>query len=129
MKTLNDRDETIRKIKTALHRRSGKVWSVTGGRGTAWGWIKIDAPPSRCTWFWKQKPGTNGNPEDFEEVDGATTGGHMSPAARAELAALLGLESVHYQGESIAAGSDHRREYIERAEGQQVTQIAQPYWD
>jgi hypothetical protein len=44
-----DRDETIKQIKTALQRRSGKTWSVTGGRGTDWGWITITAPPKRCT--------------------------------------------------------------------------------
>jgi hypothetical protein len=27
---------------------------VTGGRGTAWGWITIDAPPKRRTWQWVQ---------------------------------------------------------------------------
>ena len=32
-----DRKETIKRIKTALERRSGKKWSVTGGQGTAWG--------------------------------------------------------------------------------------------
>jgi hypothetical protein len=45
-----DRDEAIKRIKSALKRRSGKSWSVTGGRGTAWGWISISAPPKRCTW-------------------------------------------------------------------------------
>jgi hypothetical protein len=45
-----DRDEAIKRIRAALKRRSGKAWSVTGDRGTAWGWIKIDAPPARRTW-------------------------------------------------------------------------------
>lgn len=44
------RDETIKAIKAALKKRSGKDWSVTGGRGTAWGWIAITAPPKRRTW-------------------------------------------------------------------------------
>ncbi len=35
-----DRDEAIKRIRAALKRRSGKLWSVTGGRGTSWGWIK-----------------------------------------------------------------------------------------
>ena len=52
--TTNDRDTTIKRIKTALQQRSGKTWSVTGGRGTAWGWITIDAPPRRRTWRWVQ---------------------------------------------------------------------------
>lgn len=45
-----DRNAVIARIKSALQRRSGKSWSVTGGRGTAWGWITIDAPPTRRTW-------------------------------------------------------------------------------
>lgn len=45
-----DRNETIKAIKTALQKCSGKTWSVTGGRGTAWGWLTIDAPPARRTW-------------------------------------------------------------------------------
>jgi hypothetical protein len=45
-----DRDEAIARIKSALKLRSGKTWSVKGNRGTAWGWIDIDAPPKRRTW-------------------------------------------------------------------------------
>ena len=36
-----DRDEAIKAIRTALKRRTGKTWSVKGGRGTAWGWLTI----------------------------------------------------------------------------------------
>lgn len=45
-----DRNEVIKIIRENLKRRSGKAWSVTGGTGTAYGWIKIDAPPKRRTW-------------------------------------------------------------------------------
>src|SRR5919106_1076456 len=44
---MTDRDEAIRQIRAALRRRSGRAWSVTGGRGTAWGWITITAPRAR----------------------------------------------------------------------------------
>jgi hypothetical protein len=44
------RNEVIKVIKAALKRRSGKEWSVTGGKGTAYGWLTIDAPPKRRTW-------------------------------------------------------------------------------
>lgn len=53
---MNSRDEAIREIKRALEKRSGKRWSVTGGRGTAWGWITIDAPPARRTWRHEPQP-------------------------------------------------------------------------
>jgi hypothetical protein len=53
----------------------------------------------------------------------------MTKEDQAELAQLLGLEKVHYQGESIAAGSDYRREYIDRAEGRMPTTFGKQYWD
>lgn len=101
-----DRDEAISRIKAALKRRSGKAWSVRGGQGTAWGWITIMAQPKRLVEF-----------------------GYMSDADRAELATLLGLESVHQQGVNVAASSEYRREYVDRAEGRQPSVIAEPYWD
>ena len=121
------RDAVIVRIREALRRRSGKPWSVTGGRGTAYGWITIDAPPARRTAHWAQRPGTAGNPGDYDNVDTGVKGGHLPPADAAELAALLGLESVHFQGQSIAASSDYRREYLDRAEGRTPRVIAKPY--
>jgi len=102
-----DRNEAIAEIKSALKQRSGKTWSVRGGKGTSWGWIKIDSPTSRK----------------------ASEYGYMSEQDRTELASLLGLESVHQQGVSIAASSAYRREYIERANGRVPSKIAEPYWD
>jgi hypothetical protein len=103
-----DRDEAITEIKAALRRRSGKTWSVTGGRGTAWGWITIQAPPSRRT-------------EPY---------GYMSDEDCAELGKLLGLDKpCHNQGESIPASSQHYREYVDRAQGKTPSVIGQVYWD
>lgn len=127
-----ERSDTIKRIKTALQRRSGKPWSVTGGRGTAWGWIKIDAPPKRCTWKMREVTDPD-NPyppkyEDYEEP--GCEFGYMSPADRAELATLLGLsEPVHHQGVSIPASSDYWQEYIDRAEGRAPSVRGQQYWD
>lgn len=125
------RDETIKAIRAALKRRSGKPWSVTGGSGTAWGWITIDAPPSRRTWGHRLKAGvTTDRPEDYEEYDTGTVGGHTSPADRAELGKLLGFDKpVHMQGVSIAASNDYYNEYTARAEGRAPAKIAEPYWD
>jgi len=127
-----DRDQAIARIKAALKKRSNKSWSVTGGRGTGWGWITIDAPPSRRTWSNREKPGTfAGRPEDYEEYDTEKAdAGHMSPDDRAELGKLFGFDKpVHFQGISIAASSDYRREYVDRAEGRTPSEIAKPYWD
>ena len=128
-----NRNEVITQIKKSLKRRSGKNWSVTGGRGTSYGWITIDAPPSRRTFINTPKqhnvvamlPGL----ENWEEIDTGKSGGHTGPADRAELARLLGLKTVHCQGESIPASSDYRQEYLDRAEGKQPSVFGKPYWD
>lgn len=127
-----DRATVIKRIKTALERRSGKSWSVTGGRGTAWGWLKIDAPPSRATWSHRLKAGAvTDRPEDYEPYDTGQPGHEMSPQDRAELGALMGLDGLaHGQGISVAASHDYYREHIERAEtGKAPAKLAQPYWD
>ena len=41
------RDTTIAALRAVLKVRTGRAWSVTGGRGTSWGWITVDAPPAR----------------------------------------------------------------------------------
>jgi hypothetical protein len=102
------RNETIRRIREALRERSGKAWSVTGGRGTAWGWITIMAPPAR------------------RRAESDT----MTADDCAELGRLLGLSGpVHFQGESIPSSGDYYEEYIDRAEGREPTKRGQPYWD
>lgn len=86
------REEAIARIKAGLERRSGKRWSVTGGRGTAWGWLCIDVPPKE-----------------------RTHEGHFTPPdRRAELAALLGLDTVHMQGQNVSP--DKWTEFVGRAE-------------
>jgi hypothetical protein len=125
-----DRDEAIARIRKALKARSGKAWSVKGGRGTAWGWIDIDAPPARRTAEFIKKPDSNTHSmEDYEEVDTGKPNGHMSPNDRALLSSLLGLERVHHQGISIPAGHDFYNEYVARAEGRPVEKLGQQYWD
>lgn len=108
-----DRNEAIRRIREGLKARSGKTWSVTGGRGTAWGWLKISAPPKR--------------------LEARTPGGYagyMTEADCAELGRLLGLKGpVHFQGESVAASSDHYWEYVDRAEGAEPRCFGKVYWD
>lgn len=97
-----DRNEAITRIRTGLKARSGKTWSVRGGRGTAWGWISIDVPPAR-----------NENRESELK----------------ELAQLLGTDKVHQQGISIAASNAYYIEYVDRAEGRTPSVVGTPYWD
>jgi hypothetical protein len=104
--TLNSRD-VIAAIKAGLQARSGKSWSVTRGRGTAYGWLTISSPPAR-----------------------RVNNYYMSDADRAELAGLLGFDRpVHTQGVSIAAGHDYYREYLSRSAGLTPLENARPYWD
>jgi len=126
-----DRNETIKRIRTALKKRSGKSWSVTGGRGTAWGWLNITAPPSRCTGHSVKREGAITDwPEDYTYQDTGEPGGNMTPADAAELGELLGLDKpVHFQGESIPAGHNYWEEYIDRAEGRTPSVVGKPYWD
>lgn len=65
------REEAITAIRSALKRRSGKTWSIRGGRGTAWGWLTITAPPKRCN-----------------------ESGYMTDEDCAELGKLLGKDGV-----------------------------------
>lgn len=127
---MNDRDATIARIRTALRRRSGKAWSVTGGRGTAWGWIRVDAPPVRRTWFYYLPDGQIDQPGNYLEHDTGNPTGHMGPDERAELGSLLGLDGpVHHQGHRIPASSDYYTEAVDRAEGRVPSVIGQPYWE
>lgn len=128
------RDSAIAAIRTALKKRSGKAWSVTGGRGTAWGWLTIDAPPARRTWAHRPKDGMGDCPppgaEYWEEHDTGTAGRSMGPADRAELAGLLAVpESQVNGGASIPASSGHWLEYIDRANGIAPRVIGKQYWD
>ena len=99
------RKAVIARIKAALRARSGKAWSVTGGSGTAYGWITLDVPPAQRA-----------------DLERRTKG-------QVELAALLGLPAVHHQGVSIPASHAYYREYIDRAEGRTPSVIGHPYWD
>jgi len=100
-----DRDEAIKTIRANLRKRSGKAWSVTGGRGTGWGWIHISAPPKR-------------------RVNGC-----MTPEDGMELAHLLDLHRAVHQYESVPASSDYYREYVDRSAGVAPTIYGQRYWD
>jgi hypothetical protein len=113
-----NRDEAIRRIREGLRARSGKAWSVRGGRGTGWGWIRISAQPNRRKFDWD---GRVLEEERFMRFPSADD--------RAELAKLLGLRDVHPQGERVPASADYYQEYVDRAEGREPTVRGKPYWD
>lgn len=119
-------------IRSALKRRSGKLWSVRPGAGTAAGWITIDARPSRRTFQQFEVPGEtddNGRPR-YEWRDTGKPGGRMSPADAAELRELLGgRERMSCEGVSVPDSNDHRIEFIARAEGREPPRRGERYWD
>jgi len=105
-----DRNTAIKAIREALKERSGRSWSVTGGRGTAWGWITISAPPRRMEGMW------------------------MSAEDSAELMRLLGRDLAasgreRIQQITVPDAGDFRREYVARAQGREPEVIGQRYWD
>jgi hypothetical protein len=104
-----DRGPVVKFIRAALRARSGKAWSVTGGTGTAYGWLSINVPP-------QQRGGLDG----------------MPPDVAAELAELLGFHhayTVSPQGVNIPDGRDYYREYCYRAVGLTPPVVGRPYWD
>lgn len=101
-----DRAETIAFIRAELRRRTGRTWSVTGGTGTAWGWITITAPPARRVQGW-----------------------YMTEEDEVILSDALNLTRVSRQGVTIPASDDYRREYMDRARGVAPAEHGTPYWD
>lgn len=130
------RDDVIAFIRSNLKRRSGKNWSVTGGRGTAYGWIKIDAPPAKRNWTkvesGKMQPDPHSHMPQYIDIPLPPDSkyiGHMSPDDRKELAKLLCLEDVHFQGVSIPASGKYYQEYMDRASGKAPSVYGEQYWD
>lgn len=105
---VDGRNDAIKQINAALKARK-LSYSVTGGRGTAWGWIHINPKPAR-----------------IKALRGDET------ALKAEYVKMyeaFGLTDGYSTGISIASSSDYYREYIERANGRTPTKVAAPYWD
>ena len=99
------RDNTIAAIRSGLKNLTGQTWSVTGGKGTAWGWITVASPP-------KRKNGYSMTTEDT-----------------ATLAHIFG-ENVSHQGVSIPDSPAYREHYTALATGlASPTVKPSPYWD
>jgi len=118
------RDEAIKRIRAALKRKTGKTWSVTGGRGTSSGWITVQAPPKRRV---RHEPiGDIDDPEWLnapyrERVreeplrEGDDPRGFYTPWAECDqLARAFKLDAVHGQG--ILISPDKTESYVMRAE-------------
>ena len=128
-KRYTDRDETVVALRAALKRRGpgfglkpGDL-TVKTGRGTSWGWIKIDAAP-RVFRDAKAAARAAGATDD----DAHDAGRAAEVAVLRKLHELLG-ESPSRSSVSIPASSDYRTEYVDRAEGRAPRVIGKPYWD
>lgn len=102
------RNEAAKAMRQMLRKRSGKAWSVKGGRGTASGWLTISAPPSRCVGY-----------------------GYMTPEDCRELAELLGKANpIHDQG--VTFPYDERWHYLKAARGDFPSRLHEwepdPFW-
>lgn len=127
---LTDRNTAIAEIRKALKERTGKTWSVTGDRGTAWGWITIQSPPKRRTGHHVLKNWDGETFEDsYEYRDTSEPDGYMTPEDIDTLKAALDLDHVHFQGVTIPASGDYRLEYVARARGEKPTVYGVQYWD
>lgn len=124
----NDRDFAAKTIQSALRRRSHVNWTVKVGRGTARGWLTIDAPPKLKGWHFVLPPGAADYPENYIEAVTGKPYGHMGPHLRKELAELLSLDRVHHQGVNIPGQHDFYEEYMDRANGAPVERRGVPDW-
>lgn len=127
-----DRNEAIKRIRAGLKARrqpGDPIWSVKGGTGTAWGWIKVNAPPSVRTWSHRLQAGAPDEPGRYVQVDTGEPGHDPSPALCARLSELLNLKQIRHQGVSIPASTGHYVEYVARAEGRTPETFGVQYWD
>jgi hypothetical protein len=98
-------EEAVKRIREALRERSGKPWSVTRGRGTAYSWLRIMSPPAR------------------------RVRAMMTPEDCVELGVLLGLDrECSPTGASVPGQDDYHREYVDRAEGRTPSVLGEADW-
>lgn len=117
-----DRKDAVKRIKAALKKKTGRVWSVSGGRGTAWNWLRVQAPKKRRVSH-KVNPNCDrtvyplplGESLYIEYVDKDGTNYYTGDADCEALAQAFGLNrKAHFQGLNISP--DEREFYVERVE-------------
>jgi hypothetical protein len=124
-----DRDATIKALRVALKAKTGRAWSVTGGRGTAWGWITITAPAARRTYTRVLKEGAEEfRPESYEWVNTGEPDRSMSPEDSATLSAIFG--DCHHQGIKVdPRGKDYERHLALAIHGEDLGFKSESHWD
>lgn len=115
-----DRDLAIKLIRHNLKQRSGKTWSVTGGRGSAWGWITITAPPAR-------RVDNELTPEDARELGDLL--GLPEKTVYRDLMPAGTSNAAHSQGVDIADDREWYLHYIDASAGVESAHGTPRYWD
>ncbi len=127
-----DRNQIMKEMKKRLELRSGMKWSVRGGKGTAYGWLHISAPPSRKKYRHIDKViGVNiRGREIYEEVfDEAAEYGSPGPVDRHILALLLNKDHRSNGDWGVPSSRAYYVEFLARCAGRIPSVNATPYWD
>lgn len=100
-----NRADAIKSIKVGLKKLTGRSWNVSGNRGTAYGYINIDAPKARRNFDSYGKL--------LEQVDSYA---YMGLEDRRALAQVFKCgDTVHFQG--MVCSPDEREFTVAAAEG------------
>ncbi len=120
---MSERSDVCKRIKKALRKRTGLSWSVTGGRGTAWGWLNIQAPKGRLICR-DQNPNYDWHLDNYQDekpfIERQATEGetayYTSQEDREILAKALGLGMNEVSAQGVSISPEKWNFYLERAE-------------
>lgn len=115
-----DRNEAIKRIRKALKKRTNKTWSVTGDRGTAWGWINVQAPPKRRVDHMQSGTWDRTQPDRLLFTEVAPPAGENGLCTSledcAELAKAFSLDKPHIHTQGLSISPDSREYYVRLVE-------------
>lgn len=123
-RTEMSRSEVTKKIKQDLKQRTNRTWSVSGHRGTGWGWLTIEAPKARrvdhktnpkfdqtkLSYEQTELPWIECEPEEGQE------GYYTSQEDREILAEALGIGMNLSSHQGVSISPDSWDFYMDRAE-------------
>lgn len=134
------RPEVTKQIKQSLKERTGLTWSVTGNRGTAWGWLTIAAPKARrvmhdenpnCDFMVNGSGGPVGSEQEHPWIERPPrddeTAYYTSQVDREILAETLGIGMNQASSQGVSISPDNWDFYLDRAaNGQPPVVIEEP---
>lgn len=120
-----ERNEATKRLRKALKAKTGKSWSVWGDRGTAYGWITVEAPKARrvseklAPQFASIVDVPLGTPVEeylIEYTGPAGTNDYTSLADRKILANIFKTLNRGTLRQGLSISPDSREWYVQRAE-------------